>query len=152
MMKKIILAAVTASFLSTAVLSGHHENNEVVLPVKISKNDIAGDVYNHPDMVKSINNGNTTLDVTTLMSSDGKFGTGMYRSGKIRYEITEPWGHDEFFYVLEGSITLTSADGTVSKINAGEAASIPKEWTGIWDTDGYNKIWVIYSEDGSSLE
>ena len=86
------------------------------------------------------------------MSSDGKFGTGMYRSGKIRYEITEPWGHDEFFYVLEGSITLTSADGTVSKINAGEAASIPKEWTGIWDTDGYNKIWVIYSEDGSSLE
>ena len=24
-----------------------------------------------------------------------------------------------------------------------------KEWTGVWDTDGYTKIWVIYSEDGS---
>ena len=151
-MIKIILAAVTGILLSTAVLSGHHENNEVVLPVKISKNDISGDIYNHPDMVKSTNNGNTTLDVTTLVSSDGKFGTGMYRSGKIRLEINEPWGVNEFFYILEGSITLTSADGTVTKINAGEAVSIPKEWTGIWDTDGYDKIWVIHSEDGSALE
>ena len=150
-MNKIFLAVMTCIFVSTTVLSGHHENNEVVLPAKISKNDIAGDIYNHPDMVQSTDNGNTTLDVTTLMSSDGKFGTGMYRSGKIRFDITEPYGVDEFFYIIEGSITLTSADGTVTKTNAGEAVSIPKEWTGIWDTNGYNKIWVIYSEDGSSL-
>ena len=151
-MKKIILTTAIGIFLSTSVLSGHHENNEVVLPAKITKNDIAGDIYSHPDMVKSTNNGNTTLDVTTLVSSDGKFGTGMYRSGKIRFEITEPYGVDEFFYILEGSITLTSADGTVTKINAGEAVTIPKEWTGIWDTDGYYKIWVIYSEDGAALK
>ena len=151
-MNKVFLAVMICIFVSTTVLSGHHENNEVVLPAKISKNDIAGDIYNHPDVVKSTNNGNTTLDVTTLMSSDGKFGTGMYRSGKIRLEIKEPWGVNEFFYVLEGNITLTSSDGTVTKINAGEAVSIPKEWTGIWDTDGYNKIWVIHSEDGSALE
>ena len=151
-MKKIILTTAIGIFLSTSVLSGHHENNEVVLPAKITKNDIAGDIYSHPDMVKSTNNGNTTLDVTTLVSSDGKFGTGMYRSGKIRFEITEPYGVDEFFYILEGSITLTSADGAVTKINAGEAVTIPKEWTGIWDTDGYYKIWVIYSEDGSALQ
>ena len=152
MKKKIILVIVSSIFISSPVLSGHHENNEVVLPVKISKQDIAGDIYNRPDMSKSTNNGNTTLDVTTLLSSDGKFGTGMYRSGKIRFEITEPYGVDEFFYIIEGSITLTSADGTVTKTNAGEALSIPKEWTGIWDTDGYSKIWVIYSEDGSALE
>ena len=151
-MNKIFLTVMTCIFVSTTVLSGHHENNEVVLPVKISKNDIAGDIYNHPDMVQSTDNGNTTLDVTTLMSSDGKFGTGMYRSGKIRFEINEPYGVDEFFYIIEGSTTLTSADGTVTKTNAGEALSIPKEWTGIWDTDGYSKIWVIYSEDGSALE
>ena len=150
-MKKIILTTAIGIFLSTSVLSGHHENNEVVLPAKITKNDIAGDIYSHPDMVKSTNNDNTTLDVTTMLSSDGKFGTGMYRSGKIRFEITEPYGVDEFFYILEGSITLTSADGAVTKINAGEAVTIPKEWTGIWDTDGYYKIWVIYSEDGSAL-
>ena len=150
-MKKIILTTAIGIFLSTSVLADHHEENTIVKPAKITKNDIAGDIYNHPDMVKSTNNGNTTLDVTTLVSSDGKFGTGMYRSDKIRFEITEPYGVDEFFYILEGSITLISADGTVTKTNAGEAVSIPKEWTGIWDTDGYSKIWVIYSEDGSAL-
>ena len=150
-MKKIILTTAIGIFLSTSVLADHHEENTIVKPAKITKNDIAGDIYNHPDMVKSTNNGNTTLDVTTMLSSDGKFGTGMYRSGKIRFEITEPYGVDEFFYILEGSITLISADGTVTKTNAGEAVSIPKEWTGIWDTDGYSKIWVIYSEDGSAL-
>ena len=150
-MKKIILTTAIGIFLSTSVLADHHEENTIVKPAKITKNDIAGNIYNHPDMVKSTNNGNTTLDVTTLLSSDGKFGTGMYRSGKIRFEITEPYGVDEFFYILEGSITLISADGTVTKTNAGEAVSIPKEWTGIWDTDGYSKIWVIYSEDGSAF-
>ena len=150
-MKKIILTTAIGIFLSTSVLADHHEENTIVKPAKITKNDIAGDIYNHPDMVKSTNNGNTTLDVTTMLSSDGKFGTGMYRSGKVRFEITEPYGVDEFFYVLEGSITLISADGTVTKTNAGEAVSIPKEWTGIWDTDGYSKVWVIYSEDGSAL-
>ena len=150
-MKKIILTTAIGIFLSTSVLADHHEENTIVKPAKITKNDIAGDIYSHPDMVKSTNNGNTTLDVTTLVSSDGKFGTGMYRSGKIRFEITEPYGVDEFFYILEGSITLISADGTVTKTNAGEAVSIPKEWTGIWDTDGYSKIWVIYSEDGAAF-
>ena len=150
-MKKIILTTAIGIFLSTSVLADHHEENTIVKPAKITKNDIAGNIYNHPDMVKSINNGNTTLDVTTMLSSDGKFGTGMYRSGKVRFEITEPYGVDEFFYILEGSITLISADGTVTETNAGEAVSIPKEWTGIWDTDGYSKIWVIYSEDGSAF-
>ena len=151
-MKKIILTTAIGIFLSTSVLADHHEENTIVKPAKITKNDIAGNIYNHPDMVKSTNNGNTTLDVTTMLSSDGKFGTGVQRSGKVRFEITEPYGVDEFFYVLEGSITLISADGTVTKTNAGEAVSIPKEWTGIWDTDGYSKIWVIYSEDGSALK
>ena len=95
--------------------------------------------------------GHVTLDVTTLLSSDKKFASGMYRSGKTRSEIKEPYGVDEFMYFLEGSVTLTSADGSVQVINAGEGVTIPKEWTGVWDTDGYTKIWVIYSEDGSGL-
>ena len=39
-----------------------------------------------------------------------------------------------------------------TEIKAGDAVTIPKEWTGIWDTEGYTKIWVIYSEDGSALD
>ena len=73
-------------------------------------------------------------------------------NGKVRSEIGEPYGVDEFMYFLEGGVTLTSSDGTVQEINAGEAVTIPREWMGVWDTDGYTKIWVIYSEDGSGLE
>ena len=55
-------------------------------------------------------------------------------------------------FFLEGSVTLTSSDGTVKVINAGEGVTIPREWTGVWETEGYRKIWVIYSEDGSGLQ
>lgn len=126
--------------------------DESVHPARISKAEIAGTIFERPEMIETMHeNGNTTLDVTTLLSSDGKFASGMYRSGKVRSEITEPYGVDEFMYFIEGGVTLTSSDGTVQVIEAGEAVTIPKEWTGVWDTDGYMKIWVIYSEDGSGL-
>jgi hypothetical protein len=126
--------------------------NESPHPAKLSREDIAGEVFDRAEMIELTTNGNTTLDVTSFLSSDKKFGTGMYRSGAVRFEITEPYGVDEFMYFLEGSVTLTSSDGVVQVINAGEAVTIAKEWTGVWDTQGYTKIWVIYSEDGSGLE
>lgn len=138
----LVLAGTMASVLA----------EEPVHPAKLSTADIAGAVFDRPDMVENAVNGNTTLDVTSLLSSDKKFGSGMYRSGAVRFEITEPYGVDEFMYFLEGGVTLTSSDGTVQVINPGEAVTIPKEWTGVWDTEGYTKIWVIYSEDGSGLE
>lgn len=126
--------------------------SEPAHPAKLSKTDIAGEVFDRPEMIEHTTDGNTTLDVTSLLSSDKKFGSGMYRSGAVRFEITEPYGVDEFMYFLEGGVTLTSSDGFVQVVNAGEAVTIPKEWTGVWDTQGYTKIWVIYSEDGSGLE
>ncbi len=149
-MKKPIMLAATAALIATAALSA---SDDAVHPAKMSKADIAGKIFERPDMLKTEHdNGNTTLDVTSLMSSDKRFGSGMYRSGKVRFEIAEPYGVDEFMYFLEGGVTLTSSDGTVQVIGAGEAVTIPKEWTGVWDTDGYTKIWVIYSEDGSGLQ
>lgn len=109
---------------------------EPVHPEKLSKEEIAGEVFSRPNMLELTENGNTTLDVTSFLSSDKKFGSGMYRSGAVRFEITEPYGVDEFMYFLEGSVTLTSSDGEVQVINAGEAVTIPKEWTGVWDTEG----------------
>lgn len=126
--------------------------DEPVYPEKLSASDVAGEIFARPDMVEHTENGNTTLDVTSFLSSDKKFGSGMYKSGAVRFDINEPYGVDEFMYFLEGSVTLTSSDGEVQVINAGEAVTIPKEWTGVWDTQGYTKIWVIYSEDGSGLE
>ncbi len=126
--------------------------DEPVHPAKLSKSDIAGNVFDRPDTLEHTENGNTTLDVTSFLSSDKRFGSGMYKSGAVRFEITEPYGVDEYMYFLEGGVTLTSSDGNVQVINAGEAVTIPKEWTGVWDTEGYTKIWVIYSADGSGLE
>lgn len=122
-----------------------------VLPAEISAADIAGAIFERSDVLETEQGGNTTLDVTSLKSSDGRFASGMYRSGKVRFEVDEPYGVDEFMYFVEGGVTLTSTDGSVQQIEAGEAVTIPKEWTGIWETDGYTKIWVIYSEDGSGL-
>ena len=133
-------------------IAAHHEK-ELVQPAKISKSDVAGGIFDRDSMIETTHgDGHVTLDVTTLLGSDKKFGSGMYRSGKPRSEITEPYGVDEFMFFLEGGVTLTSSDGTVTEISAGEGVTIPKEWTGIWDTDGYTKIWVIYTEDGSGLE
>ena len=125
--------------------------DKVITPARISKEDISGKISDHPDMIKETHDGNTTLDVTTLLSSDKKFASGIYRCGKTRFEITETYGVDEFMFFHEGGVTLTSSDGSVQVIKAGEGVTIPREWTGVWETDGYTKIWVIYSEDGSGL-
>ncbi len=146
MMSKTTLLIAVLSFLSgAAVVAG------ALQPQKIGAADISGEIFARDDMIETVADGNTTLDVTTFLSSDGRFGSGMYRSGAVRIDISEPYGVDEFMYFLEGGVTLTSTDGTVREIAAGEAVTIPKEWTGTWETDGYTKIWVIYSEDGSGL-
>ena len=154
-MKKVVLMGVMLAVgkgLGTVLANHHAPGHDAVLPAKISKEDMAGKIFERSDVVTQTRGDNTILDVTSLMSSDRKFASGMYKSGKVRFEANEPYGVDEFMYFLEGGVTLTSADGSVQVIEAGEAVTIPKEWTGVWDTDGYTKIWVIYSEDGSGLE
>ena len=147
---RMILVSIIMLVAATAAISAHHES--AVIPAKISKDEVAGKIFEREEMIETVRkSGHTTLDVTTLLSSDKKFASGMYRSGKVRFESNEPYGVDEFMYFLEGGVTLTSSDGTVQVINAGEAVTIPKEWIGIWDTEGYTKLWVIYSEDGSAL-
>lgn len=119
---------------------------------KMSAEEIAGKIFQRSTMVEKYTEGSDTLDVTSLLSSDKKFISGMYQAGSSRLEIKdEPYGVDEFMYFLKGSVKLTSEDGTVQVINAGEAVTIPKEWKGIWETEGYTKIYVIYSPD-SELE
>ena len=151
-MNKFLFIVCIALIVSLASVSQLVSAKDVIVPAKLSKVDQSGKIFERDDMLETKHDdGHTTLDVTSLMSSDRKFASGMYRSGKTRSEINEPYGVDEFMYFLEGGVTLTSSDGSVMVINAGEAVTIPKEWTGVWDTEGYTKIWVIYSEDGSGL-
>ncbi|MAI78801.1 MAG: hypothetical protein CL917_07675 [Deltaproteobacteria bacterium] len=120
-------------------------------PVELSKADLAGKIFERSDMKETTHDdGHVTQSVTSMLSSDQKFSSGTYKSGQTRLEISEPYGVDEFMYFLEGSVTLTSSDGTVQTIEAGEGITVPKEWTGTWETEGYTKIWVIYSGDHES--
>lgn len=148
MRKTLILLMIIAA----AAVAVSAQRDEAVHPARISAADMTGEIFERADMIRTEHDGgNVTLDVTSLKSSDGRFASGIYRSGKVRMEIDEPYGVDEFMYFIEGGVTLTSSDGTLTSIDAGEAVTIPKEWTGVWETDGYTKIWVIYSEDGSGL-
>ena len=141
---KHLITLVVSLILTNAIALAE----DVVKPAEMSKSDIAGAIYLRSDMTRvTHSNGSNTLDVTNFTSSDGKYETGMYASAASNIEINQPWGVDEFFYVVSGSITLTSDDGSVMVIEAGETATIPKEWTGKWDTEGYSKIWVIYTSE-----
>tara|TARA_R110002110_G_scaffold114374_1_gene283690 strand:+ start:10399 stop:10848 length:450 start_codon:yes stop_codon:yes gene_type:complete len=146
------LASLTCIATLAALAAAQTLAGDTALPARITAEDMSGAMFEREDTTRTERNGHTVLDVTSLLSSDGKFGSGLYRAGPSRFEIDEPYGVDEFMYFLEGGVTLTSADGSVMEVKAGEAVTLPKEWTGVWETDGYTKIWVIYSEDGSGLE
>ena len=148
--KKCNIGSFFATLFSTLMLS-FTVLAEPVYPAKLSLSDLSGMAFNHPSTVITEASGKKTLDFSSLKSSDGKFASGMYSADAQTFDITEPYGVDEFMFFLEGGVTLTSSDGSAITISAGEAVTIPKEWTGRWGTDGYRKIWVIYSADGSGL-
>ena len=142
-MKKTVLIILCATVLGSSMMAA---SDETVRPAKISKPDIGGKIFERPDVVEQTHaDGHVTQTATSLVSSDKSFSSGMYRSEKTRIEVTQPYGVDEFMYFLEGGVTLTSSDGTELVINAGDAVTVPREWTGVFETDGYTKIWVIYS-------
>ena len=124
---------------------------DTIHPAKLSSTELTGHAFKNPATIVTETPTGKIHDLTSLKSSDGKFASGMYSAGKSRFDITEPYGVDEFMFFLEGSVTLTSDDGSQMTINAGEAVTIPKEWTGVWETEGYRKIWVIYSASGEGV-
>ena len=142
------LRLLPAALAAAACLAlGTAQAADAVHPVKMSKAQIAGGIFEDYEPVVSTHNGNTTHDVEVFRTESGLFDAGMYRSGKVRAEIDEPYGVHEYMHFLEGGVTLTSSDGTVTEIAAGDSVVIPADWTGVWDTDGYTKIYVIYSPD-----
>lgn len=145
-MKLCILALVAAGLATPAIAA------DVPKPVVITKDDVAGGAFKRPSAKTHEHNGNKTQDYLTLMTSDKKYETGMYKSGPTHFERKgdKTYGVDEFMYFIDGSVTLTSVDGTVQTINAGEAVTIPHDWQGTWDTKGYTKFYAIYAPKGDA--
>jgi uncharacterized cupin superfamily protein len=139
----------TAALLwASAGLAATASAADAVHPVRITKAQAAGAIFTDHEPVVKTEGGNTTHDVEVFLSKDRQFDAGMYRSGKVRAEITEPYGVNEYMHFLEGGVKLTSSDGTVTEVRAGDSVVIPADWTGVWDTEGYTKIYVIYSPEG----
>lgn len=85
----------------------------------------------------------TTTAVPMFKSSDQKFSSGLF-SSTAGYAEFESYAGDEFCYIVSGEATITSADGSVLRLKAGDAITIPKGWKGRWDTSGYTKYFVSY--------
>lgn len=121
-------------------------------PIVLNKAEVAGGVFNLPGAKTSTHHGNTVHDFLMLMTTDKKYEAGMYKSGPAHFSVTgtKTYGVNEFMYFLKGEVTLTSADGTVQHIHAGEAVVIPADWQGTWDTKGYTKFYAIYAPKGNA--
>lgn len=146
-MYKITLAGLVVA--CAMVTLDVHAQAHIIKPIKSSKQDIAGAIFQRKNVVKEEKEGNATADVITFTSEDGAFETGMYKSGPTHEEVKGPNGlpYNEFLYFISGSVTLTSSDGSVMVVNTGEAVTLPKGWTGLFDTQGYTKLYVTYNPD-----
>lgn len=125
--------------------------DDAARPVKLDKAQLEGNAFEDRRTVvkeeQSERGPFTTQDLEAFLGSDRKMEAGVYKAGPNKYTISEPYGVDEFMYFLAGGVKLTSQDGSVVEVHAGEAVVIPREWRGVWDTDGYTKIYVIYSPE-----
>jgi uncharacterized cupin superfamily protein len=115
-----------------------------VKPVKVSSAQAAGPVFAGKFATKESGPDGPATDVLMLRSKDGKVEMGLFDAGPSEQDI-ESYEDDEFMFFLAGSVTLTSADGTVLKAAAGEGVAMPKGWKGHWSTPGYKKYYVTYT-------
>lgn len=144
-MNKIGFAALCAMVPVMALAAG-------AKPIVLSKAEVGGAVFSLPGAKTSVHDGTKTTDFLMLVTADKKYEAGMYKSGPAHFSVTgtKTYGVNEFMYFLKGEVTLTSADGTVQHIHAGEAVVIPADWQGTWDTKGYTKFYAIYAPKGNA--
>lgn len=102
-----------------------------------------GSLMRSPAAVKKTTQIRTTTNVPMFKSEDRKFSSGLFSSSAGHAEF-ESYAGDEFCYFVSGEATITSADGSVLKLKAGDAITIQKGWKGRWDTSGYTKYYVSY--------
>jgi uncharacterized cupin superfamily protein len=117
---------------------------DVLHPVTMSQDQIAGSIWKDFTPVEETEGGVTTSDVEIFRSKAEDFDAGMWRSSEAHWDI-DSYPYNEYIHVLDGSITLTSADGTVTDVQPGNSVVIPLGWKGRWDSPGVTKIYVIHA-------
>ena len=145
-MKLMLSLAIGLAATTTAAAA------QVVHPAKIAAAESSGAIFDRKEVIVAGEGAKQTRDVITLMTADKLFESGMYKSGPAHEEWKDKdYGVDEFMLFVSGSVTLTSPDGQVTTLGPGDAVTLPAEWRGKWDTEGYTKYYVIRSR-GKPLE
>ena len=129
----IALSAALSSASPPAVLATH--------PMKIAVSD--PEALTSPEVKTEVSDGQVSKNRVMGVSADRHFKSGLYLS-QVEKATIDSYPVDEFMYFIKGGVTLTSADGFVTRVGAGEAVHVPKGWKGVWDTTGYTKFYVVY--------
>ncbi|VVE44561.1 cupin [Pandoraea capi] len=144
--------SLAAAALMTLALYAGGAVAQPLHPIKVNKQELAGPVFERADAVHENEDGNDTVDVTTFTSPDKAFQTGVFKSGPVREEIRSAPGYPytELLVFLTGGAKFTSSDGTVVEAGPGEAVTLPKGWTGVFESKGYTKLYAVYDTDAPS--
>jgi uncharacterized cupin superfamily protein len=140
--RTLAVALLLGAFASTAVAADAPLVTNK--PVKVTAEAARGPIFSSRTAAKEDGPDGPTIDVLLAKSKDGRVESGLYSAGPSEQDIPS-YPEDEFMYFIDGGVKLTSADGTVLEIKAGEGAAIPKGWKGHWSTQGYKKYYVTYA-------
>ena len=64
---------------------------------------------------------------------EGEFVVVLYESEAAVIDVSYPFPYDEYVFVVEGEVILTSTSGERQRYGVGESFVVPKGWTGTWD-------------------
>jgi uncharacterized cupin superfamily protein len=132
----------TGLIVAVVLTSAPSRADELSKPMKVTTDEASGSIFSSPNAVHDNRRGPIT-NVPLMVSRDKKFTAGLFKAGAADIPF-DSYPEDEFCYFLSGSVKLTSADGSIVELKAGEAVVIPKGWKGRWSTTGYSKYYVVY--------
>ncbi|MBJ7438023.1 MAG: cupin domain-containing protein [Sphingopyxis sp.] len=113
-------------------------------PTKTAPGEASEAVFNRPGVVTH----GPSIFATALKSTYQTFSAGVYKCDAADGPLdTDPY--DAFLYMLSGSLTLASEDGTSLAINVGDAGFILKGWKGRWVTAGLVTHYAVYTNGGA---
>jgi len=64
---------------------------------------------------------------------EGEVIVALYEAMPALIDISDPFPYDEYVFVLQGEVTLTSLDGDNHTHREGGSFLVPKGWRGTWD-------------------